>query len=135
MKKTKFKKKATFPIGQPLAKKTATSLEQIEERLVKSILASTLALHILRSSRKPTFKLVNELLEMEFQVGQFVGRAMKMHSESLKSTNLKGALANALSFTPLNQSSSLLPSRSTISATKKRKRTFTKTNRKKSKKN
>ena len=89
--------------AKPLAEKNAAmSLEQIEERLLKSVLGGTLALYVLRSSRKPTSRLVNELLEIEVEVGQFVGRAMQMHVENLKAANLKGSLANALSFISLN---------------------------------
>lgn len=81
--------------------KVAMSLEQIEERLVKSILSGTLALHILRSSRKPTCELVEELLDIEVQVGEFVGQAMQMHTRNSKAPNLRGALASALSFIPI----------------------------------
>lgn len=88
------------PITQP-GPVPAMSLEQIEERLVKSILSGTLALHILRSSRKPLSGLVKELMDMEVEVGKFVGAAVQMHAESLKRTEMKGMLAGALSFIPI----------------------------------
>lgn len=77
------------------------SLEQIEEGLVKSILSGTLALHILRSSRKPTSKLVRELLDIDVEVGRFVGQALQMHAEHIKVAIPNGALASALSFIPI----------------------------------
>lgn len=102
------------------------SLEQIEERLVKSVLSNALALHILRSSQKPTSKLVDELLEIEIQVGQFVGHAMQMHIENLKASNMEGMLANALSFVSLGGTPGtqfpLLPPRSMGDSTALRKR-------------
>ncbi len=78
------------------------SLEQIEERLVKSLLSGTLALHILRSSRKPMSKLAEELLGIEIEVGRFVGEAMKLHSQNLRATKLRGSIANTLSFIPIS---------------------------------
>jgi hypothetical protein len=77
------------------------SLDQIEERLVKSVLSGTLALHILRNSRKPTPKLLEDLFSIEAEVGRFVGVAMQMHTEHQKPPNLKGVLAGALSFIPI----------------------------------
>lgn len=89
------------PAPQPQETKLVMSLQQIEERLLKSVLSGTLALHILRNSRTPTSELLEELMNVEAEVGQFVGQAMQMHVESLKATNLKGVLAGALSFIPL----------------------------------
>lgn len=103
MKKTKRKDRVTFSSALPSEEKKMMSLDQIEEHLVKSVLSSTLALHILRNSRKPTSKLVNELLEIEMDVGQFVGRAMQMHAKSLKALSMGGGLANTLSFITLGQ--------------------------------
>lgn len=77
------------------------TLEQIEDRLNNTLLASALALKVLRGIRKPTSQLINELLEIEFQVGHFVGDAMKIHLGKAQSMNLKGTLANALSTIPL----------------------------------
>lgn len=78
------------------------SLEQIEEHLVKSILRGTLALHVLRNSRKPASKLIHDLLEIEMQVSQFVGHTTRVHAKELKDTLQKGALANVFSFMPIS---------------------------------
>ena len=93
MRKSQFRRVLRSRTAQ--ANVGVTSLAKIEERLVKSILSATLALHILRSSRKPTSQLTRELLDIEFDVGRFVGMAMQT-----KERNLKGALAGAVSFIP-----------------------------------
>lgn len=103
MQKTQRKNRLTLSSAQTLNAKDVMSLDQIVERLVRSILSGTLALQILRNSRKPTYKLVNELLEIEMEVGQFVGRAMHMHAKSFKASNMGGMLANTLSFIPMGQ--------------------------------
>lgn len=77
------------------------TLGEIEERLSNTILASSLALKVLKGVRKPTSKLIQELLDIEFQVGHFVGEAMKIHIEQMRTPNLRGVLANALSTIPL----------------------------------
>lgn len=77
------------------------SLEQVEERLMRSVLSGTLALHVLRNTRKPVSLLAKELMEIEMEVGQFVGAAMQMHAETLKASKLRGTLAGALSFIPI----------------------------------
>lgn len=76
-----------------------------------TILASSLALKVLKGVRKPTSQLIQELLEIEFQVGQFVGEAVKIHVEQMRALNLKGALANALSTMPLGGSRPVMPTR------------------------
>lgn len=112
MKRTKTKAPPTTMLDQLANGKEAMSLAQIEERLVKSILSGSLALHILRNSRKPTSRLVNDLLEIEMEVGFFVGQAMQMHSRSLRTANLDGMLASALSFIPMHEASAQNPSQS-----------------------
>lgn len=77
------------------------TLGEIEERLSNTILASSLALKVLKGVRKPTSQLIQELLDIEFQVGHFVGEAMKIHVEQMRAPNLRGVLANALSTMPL----------------------------------
>lgn len=44
---------------------------------------------------------MKELLDLEVEVGQFVGTAMQMHAESLKAMSFEGVLAGALSFIPM----------------------------------
>lgn len=100
MGKTKLKKKSSLS-AKPFQPQPRISLEQIEERLVKNLLRGSLALQILRGSRKPVSRLMKELVEIEIEVGQFVGQAMQMHVDSIKATNFQGVLASALSFIPL----------------------------------
>ena len=95
----KTKKKISSP--NPIQPHPLMSLEQIEERLIKNILRGSLALQILRGSRKPVSRLMKELIEIEVEVGQFVGQAMQMHVDSVKATNFQGVLASALSFIPI----------------------------------
>lgn len=68
---------------------------------MRSVLSGTLALHVLRNTRKPVSLLVKELMDIEMEVGQFVGAAMQMHAETLKASKLRGMLAGALSFIPI----------------------------------
>lgn len=100
------------------------TLEQIQERLNNTILASSLALKVLKGMRKPTSQLINELLEIEFQVGHFVGEAMKIHIQQMKRPNLRGTLANALSTVPLGNPrlNTSAPAKPQLRAKKKQKK-------------
>lgn len=100
------------------------TLEQIQERLNNTILASSLALKVLRGIRKPTSQLINELLEIEFQVGHFVGEAMKIHVQQMRQPNLRGTLANALSTIPLGgpRPNTSTPTKPQLQAKKKQKK-------------
>lgn len=81
---------------------TPLSLEHVEERLNKSILSAALALYILRNSTEPTSKLIKELIQIEIEVGKFVGQALEMHIKRTKMFWRKsGFLAGALSFIPM----------------------------------
>ena len=74
---------------------------QIEESLSNVILASSLALKIIKGSRKPVSELVDELLEIEVQVAEFLGESLKPNDGSYSKVDLRGSLARALSFIPI----------------------------------
>lgn len=99
--KAKSKRKQERKVEKIEEQPAVLSLDQIEEHLVKSVLSGTLALHILRNSRKPASKILEDLFSIEADVGRFVGVAMQMHTEHQKTLNLKGVLAGALSFIPI----------------------------------
>lgn len=87
-------------------RKSAPSLRQIESRLMKNILAQSLALEVVRNSDKSTSQLLSELMEIEMRVGEFVGEALKQATTQHKNkVDLRGALAGALSFIPIPKSS------------------------------
>ncbi len=111
-----------LPASKPEGKQSRPiTLEQIEERLNNTILASSLALKVLKGVRKPTSQLFHELLEIEFQVGHSVGEAMKMHIEQMRAINLKGTLANALSTIPLGPPRDVPPAKAMSKARKRKK--------------
>jgi hypothetical protein len=99
---TKRKKTKTAKKSKKIVRSDYLTLEQIQERLTDTMLASGLALKVLKNIRKPTSQLIEELLDIEFQVGHFVGKSMKMHTAQMIAPNLRGALANVLSTVPLN---------------------------------
>lgn len=76
------------------------SLFQIEERLEKSILKATLVLYILKNLGKPTSKVIRDLLQMEIEVGKFIGQAREMNTEQIEALFEEGFLASTLSFIP-----------------------------------
>lgn len=90
------KKKATKK-SNAIVRSDFLTLEQIQDRLTNTMLASGLALKVLKNIRKPTSLLIQELLDIEFQVGHFVGESMKIHAAQMIAPNLSGALANVLS--------------------------------------
>ncbi len=82
-------------------RKSAPTLRSIESQLMKSILAQSLALEIIRNSQKPTSELLSELLEVEVRVGEFVGDALREAAiQNKNKIDVRGALAGALSFVP-----------------------------------
>ena len=85
-------------------RKSKPTLQQIESRLMKNILAQSLALEIIRNSQKPSSELISELIDIEAAVGEFVGQALQQSTAKHKNKiDLKGALAGALSFVPFQQ--------------------------------
>lgn len=91
--------------------KRQMSFDEIEEKLTANILKSILALYLLKNSRIPMSNLVDDLFDMEIEVGRFIAEALQGSAKPL-SKNLKGLLASALSFIPL-QSDKGLPKTST----------------------
>lgn len=82
-------------------RKSAPVLREIEARLIKNILAQSLALQIIKSSRKPSSELLADLLHIEAQVGEFVGIALEKAGGQPGKIDFKGVLAGALSFIPM----------------------------------
>ncbi|MBX3032597.1 MAG: hypothetical protein KF865_01635 [Bdellovibrionaceae bacterium] len=83
-------------------RKSAPTLRQIESRLMKNLLAQSLALEILRNSQKPTADLISDLIEIEAQVGEFIGGALMQSTAKHKNKiDLRGVLAGALSLMPM----------------------------------
>lgn len=76
------------------------SLGHVEEQLEKSILKAALALYILKNSREPASKLVRDLLQMEIEVGKFVGQVLEMRAGRMEVICQEGLLASTLSFIP-----------------------------------
>lgn len=77
------------------------TLEDVENRLLKSVLTGTLALQMLKTSRKSVSHAIKELLDIEICAGQLISRAFEETRESRKPHNPRGALANAYSFLPM----------------------------------
>lgn len=83
-------------------RRSAPVLRQIESQLTKNILAQSLALEIIRNSRKPTSELISEPMEIEVHVGEFVREALRQpEGKHRNPVDLRGALAGALSFIPI----------------------------------
>ncbi len=97
----KRKKAKATKKSKEIVRSDSLTLEQIQERLTNTMLASGLALKVLKNIRKPTSQLIQELLDIEFQVGHFVGESMKIHAAQMIAPNLSGALANVLSTVPM----------------------------------
>lgn len=82
-------------------RKSAPALREIEAKLTESILAQSLALQIIRSSKKPTSDLLAELVSIEVQVGEFVGQVLEKAGGDPDQVDLRGLLAGALSLIPM----------------------------------
>lgn len=82
-------------------RKSAPALREIEAKLTKSILAQSLALQIIRNSKKPTSDLLAELVGIEAQVGEFVGQVLEKAGGDPGQVDLRGLLAGALSLIPM----------------------------------
>ena len=74
--------------------------EEIEEKLAANVLKCILALYLLKNIRKPTSSLVQELFDIEIEVGRFIGKALRSNAKP-SHNDLNGLLASALSFIPL----------------------------------
>lgn len=80
-------------------------LEQTEKRLTLNILGQMLALYLLRNSKIPLSKLMQEIFDAEMEVGEFVSSVLQMQSEQMR--NLHGVLGNSLSVMPMRAFSSM----------------------------
>lgn len=84
-------------------RRAAPKLREIESKLTRGIMAQSLALEIIKNSQRPTSELIAELLDIECQTGKFVGDVLQnVGGKHQVSVDLKGVLAGAVSFIPMN---------------------------------
>ncbi|MBX3032965.1 MAG: hypothetical protein KF865_03505 [Bdellovibrionaceae bacterium] len=79
-------------------------LRELESQLTKNILAQSLALHVIRHSQKPTSKLIEELMNIEARVGDFLGKALEeIGGKTSSAVDMRGTLAGVLALIPMKR--------------------------------
>ena len=98
MKKRGLKKKISKSKKEKMHRLTS---DEIEERLLNSLLCGIIALHMLRSSHKPFSILIKELAKTELEVGLFISKMMDAENKGRKFNipDLEHVLQGALAIT------------------------------------
>lgn len=74
-------------------------LSQLDQQRVRDCLKLSLALYLLRNSRKPIHRVMDDIFNLEIEVGDFVAEALNLSGSN--ATVLHGILANTLSVIPM----------------------------------
>ena len=74
-------------------------LSQLDEQQVRDCLKLSLALYLIRNSRKPIHRVLDDILNLEIEVGDFVAEALNLYGSN--ANVLRGILANTLSVIPM----------------------------------
>lgn len=85
-------------------RKSDPFLRELESQLTKNILAQSLALHVIRHSQKSTSKLIEELMNIEARVGDFLGKALEeIGGKTSSAVDMTGTLAGVLALIPMKR--------------------------------
>lgn len=81
------------------------SRQEIEDRLSKTILKASLALNILKQSEKPVCEVLDDLMQIEMEVGTFVSDVLSGNGKKMATELCEDSLSRALSFIQIGKSS------------------------------
>ena len=106
MKKRGLKKKISKSKKDKIHQLT---VDEIEERLLSSLLCGIIALHMLRSSHKSFPVLIKELSKIEIEVGLFISKIMSEEKQGRKfnTSDLQHVLKGALAITKVLNSTNV----------------------------
>ncbi len=92
------KKKVTTKSTKSLGDSVAPTIARVEQELMTGLLTQALALKILKNSSKPASELLRELMDMEVEVGRFIGNTLATGAGRGSVSNCTGVLSGALAF-------------------------------------
>jgi hypothetical protein len=85
------------------SKKIRRLTERQIEQALQHVLTSTLALYVLNKSSKPVSRVVQDLVEVQFNSAQLIGMILKLQSVKMNDIDLDNALAGVFSFIPFGE--------------------------------
>ena len=92
------KKKIASKSTKSIIDSVAPTIARVEQELMTGLLTQALALKILKNSSKPASVLLRELIDIEVEVGRFIGSTLTAGAGKGPESNYTGALSGALSF-------------------------------------